>query len=99
MPIRHCVQLNDKQRSQLERLIRVGKSAARVQTRARILLLADAGESTPAIAQALLTSEGTVQRIRKRFALEGLDSALYDRPRPGRPPRITGATIPVYGRA
>src|SRR5574341_1440581 len=90
MPTPYSVQLTDEQRSQLERLIRTGKSAARVQTRTRILLLAHSGESTAAIARALLVSEATVQRIRKCFAQEGLDSALYDKPRPGRPPRITG---------
>jgi len=90
MPPTYSVQLTDEQRSQLKRLIRSGKSAVRVQTRARILLLADAGKSTAAVAQALLINEGTVQRVRKRFVQEGVESALHDKPRPGRPPRITG---------
>src|SRR5438132_13992698 len=86
----YTIQLTEQQRSELQRLIHSGKSAARVQTRARILLLAEQGKGDEQIAQALLTSPTNVQRTRQRFCQKGFERALYDEPRPGRPPRITG---------
>ncbi len=84
------IQLSGEQRAELEALIRTGKAAARVQTRTRILLLSQEGKSEAEIVQALHTSPATVQKTRRHFRLEGLHRALYDKPRPGRPPRITG---------
>jgi len=88
------VYLSEDQRSHLENLVRAGKSSARVQTRARILLLSDrsAGKNrqNAEVAEALMISAATVGRIRRRFVVEGLDSALQDKPRPGRVPKITG---------
>lgn len=84
------IQLSDEQRAELEQLIRTGNAAARVQTRARILLLSSEGKKDAEVVQALHTSPATVQKTRRRFRTEGLQRALYDNPRPGRPPRITG---------
>jgi len=84
------VQLTDQQRSALHHLIHSGSAPAQVQTRARILLMAERGDRDVDIAQALLTSTPTVQRTRCRFVTEGLDGALYSKPRSGRPPRFTG---------
>jgi putative transposase len=84
------IQLSGEQRAELETLIRTGKAAARVQTRARILLLSSEGKSEAEIVAALHTSPATVQKTRRHFRMEGLHRALYDKPRPGRPPRITG---------
>ena len=92
---KYGVRLTPEQRNHLEHLVRAGKSAARVTTRARILLKTDAGWSAPQVAQALAVAEGTVFRIKRRFAAEGLAGALQDRPqappvpeagRPGRSP-------------
>lgn len=88
------VTLTAEQRYHLESLIKKGNARARVQTRARILLLADRSQETcptqKQIAQALLCSPPTVTRVCRRFVLEGLDDALYERPRPGKAPKITG---------
>ena len=88
------VQLTTEQRAHLERMIRTGSAPARVHTRARILLLADRNQpdrrTDPEIAAALLCSTNTVGSIRRRCVHEGLDAALYDRPRPGAKPKITG---------
>ena len=64
----------------LEHLVRAGKSSARVTTRARILLKTDDGWSAPQVAQALDVVEGTVYRIKRRFAETGVEGALRDRP-------------------
>ena len=74
------VRLTPEQRSQLEHLVRAGRSPARVMTRARILLKTDEGWSAPQVAQALDVAETTVFRIKRRFAEEGLAGVLTDRP-------------------
>jgi putative transposase len=94
MSIHIPLYLTAEQRSELETGIKRGNAPARVQTRARILLLADrnTGEThTDAqIAQALLCSSATVANVRRRFLQEGLQAALVEKPRPGRTPKITG---------
>jgi transposase len=89
------IQLSGEQRAELEQLIHKGKAAARVQTRARILLLSSESEGKSAaseaeIVAALHTSPATIYSVRSHFRTEGMQRALYDKPRPGRPPRITG---------
>ena len=74
------VRLSAEQRDQLEHLVRAGKSTARVVTRARILLKTDQGWPAPQVAQALDVVDGTVYRIKRRFAEDGMDGALKDRP-------------------
>jgi len=82
------------QRRELEGMVRAGEASARTLTRARILLLTDRGH-TPrrtdgAIASALLCSPTTVRAVRQRFHEEGLQAALYGKPRPGAAPKVTG---------
>jgi len=88
------IELSAERRHELEQLIRAGNAPARVQTRARILLLSDdkpgAWQSAPAVAKALLVHPNTVRNVRRRFVAEGLAGALYDRPRPGATPKLTG---------
>ncbi len=94
------VSLTDDQRTSLRGLTGSGSSPARVQTRARILLLADRSQGhrrTDAdIAAALLVSKPTIGKTRRRFALaeaqgkDGLEAALSERPRPGQTPKVTG---------
>lgn len=86
--------LTAEQREELESGIKSGAAPARVQTRARILLLADRSQgqfrTDVEIAQALLCSTATVANVRKRFLTQGLQAALVEKPRPGRTPKITG---------
>ena len=88
------VELTAEQRSRLEELTRSGRGLARTQTKARILLLSDRNQDQPQtdaqIAAALQVSKPTIVRTRRRCVLEGLDAALYDKPRPGATPKITG---------
>ena len=69
---KHAVRLDEEERERLQRLIRGGKSRARVMTRARILLRSDKGWIAPKVAEALDVSVGTVFRIKRRFAEDGL---------------------------
>ena len=86
--------LTDQQREHLDNLTRSGNAPARVQTRARILLHTDRSQgqarSDKEVAQALRTSAATVIRTRKALLDEGLEAALFDKPRPGATPKITG---------
>lgn len=84
------IQLSGEQRAELEQIIHTGNAAARVQTRARILLLSSEGKSEAQVVAALHTSPATMYSVRSHFRTEGMQRALYDKPRPGRPPRITG---------
>ena len=74
-----AVRLTPEERDQLEHMVRAGRSSTRVTTRARILLKTDEGWSAPRVAEALDVSQGTVFRMKRRFAEEGLEAALKDR--------------------
>ena len=94
MSTKSAVCLSEEERSHLKGLLRRGAAPARVQTRARLLLLVDGrlgrGRTDEEVSQAVLTSVSTVKRTRGRFLAEGLAAALAEKPRPGRPPKITG---------
>lgn len=94
MSIHIPLYLTSEQRAELESFFKSGNAPARVQTRARILLLTDRSQgewrTDQAIAEALLCSRATVANIRQRFLKEGLAAALLEKPRPGRAPKITG---------
>ena len=77
---KYAVRLVPEQREELQQLIRVGKSSARVTARARILLKSDDGWAAPQVAEALDVSVGTVYRVKQRFAEAGLEGVLRDRP-------------------
>ena len=79
-----AVRLTPEERNQLEHMVRAGKGSARVATRARILLKTDEGWTAPQVATALDGSEGTVFRIKRRFAGGGLEGTLTDRPQANR---------------
>ena len=94
MTTKYHVHLSKEDRQELETLIHSGESSARTQTRARILLLTDESQKkkkgTKEISSALLCSMPTVTNIRKKFSEGGIENALYDKPRPGAVPKITG---------
>jgi transposase len=89
-----CIELNEDQRADLERLIHAGNAPARKQTRARILLLSDRSQgqkrTDQEVAEAVLCSTSTVRSMRRRFVAGGLPGALNDKGWPGATPRFTG---------
>jgi transposase len=85
MPKKYVVRLTAGQREQLRSMIHSGRESARTLTRARVLLKADEGRTDEGVADAVETSRGTAERVRKRFCAGGLDAALSDRPQPPRP--------------
>ena len=77
---KYVVRLTPEERDQAEHMVRAGRSSARATTRARILLKTYEGWTAPKVAQALDVAGGTVFRIKRRFAEDGLDGAIQNRP-------------------
>lgn len=91
MSPKYRVTLTEAERSELEALTRRGKTQARRFIHARALLLCDAGPDGPAwsvsdVAEALGVTSRTIEHLKKRFVLEGLEAALARKPRE-KPPR------------
>jgi hypothetical protein len=87
------VTLTAEERTTLERLVSVGKAAARKLAHARVLLLADEGPGGPRrtdqdIVEALQVSPKTIARVRKRFVTESLEAAINHRPQPPRSEKV-----------
>jgi transposase len=84
------VRLTPEQRAELtDRLEREALNGRR-RRHYQILLLADAGRTDEQIALTTGASRSTVERTRRRFAREGLEAALTDKPRSGAPAKLDG---------
>jgi transposase len=88
---KYVVRLTSEERTQLQRLVSVGKAAARKILHARILLQADQGPGGPAwqderIAEGLSAHPRTIANVRQRLVERGLEAAL-DRKKQERPSR------------
>lgn len=85
------ITLNSQQKQQLEGMLRKGRWTPRQMMRARILLTANDQKqaSNTTIARLLSVGRETVRIIRHRLLTEGLEQALYDRPRSGQPKKLS----------
>jgi transposase len=93
---KYPVQLTAEERSQLNRLTMRGSLKVRQLKRVQILLLADENQENgnkidKVIAEKLAVSPATVERVRQRYWEAGLEAALQEKPRSGRPQGISGA--------
>ena len=88
------IYLKDKERTELEQLIKSGTNSARVIARARTLLLLDRSQgkqrTIKEVADAAMVSRGTVANAKRRLFAGGIERALYDLPRPGAKPKVDG---------
>jgi putative transposase len=84
------IKLSNDERSSVTTILRRGTTPARVQTRARVLDLLHRRRHPSELAATLGLSVPTIFNIKRRYLAEGLDAALYDRPRSGKPPKIDG---------
>ena len=97
MSKKHRVVLSSAERGCLLDRIQRGRGSARDLAHARILLKADAGSAGPAwkddqIVADLEVSLATVERVRRRFATEGLTAVVERRAlRAHRPRKLDGA--------
>jgi len=67
-----------------------GATPARVQTRARVLDLLHRRHAPTDIAGVLQVGVATIFNIKRRYLAEGLEAALHDKPRSGKPCKIDG---------
>lgn len=86
----YAVALSKEQRKELRELTSKGYLNARQYKRAQILVCADQGFSDGEIVKAIGVSNPTVKRVRKAFVKEGLEAALEEQPRSGRPHSFDG---------
>ena len=82
------IELTAAQRAELRTRTHEADVAPRTRDRLEMVRLSDAGWTIPRIAEHLGAHEQTVRKYVKAFLAAGF-AALPDRPRPGRPPRVT----------
>ena len=88
MPKMIRIELSADQRAELDRRLRARTTERRAYERLRMVDAVANGATIPQAARALGLHEQTVRKFVVRFAAEGF-AGLADRPRPGRPPRLT----------
>ena len=84
------IHLSLEELEKLEAIVRKGKSSARTIRRAHSLLLAHEGREDKEIAASLKCVESSIYWTRRRYCKEGLEAALKDNPRSGRPQKLVG---------
>jgi transposase len=77
----YVIRLDDASRAELEAVSRRGTAPFRLVLRARIVLLAAAGLTDPAVAARLGICEDTARKWRRRYRQQGV-AGLADAPRP-----------------
>jgi transposase len=82
------VQLTKKDRKQISEMLKKGWESARVLRRALILRQLDQGQTAGQVASQVGVASKTVRAIARRYEDEGLESGLYERPRPGQQRRL-----------
>ena len=90
LPIR-SITLRRGDRSRLEQLVRSRTTAQRVVERAQIVLASAAGDAGSTICAQVGVSRPTVSRWLDRYDAEGAAGLTADRPRAGRPKRVSVA--------
>jgi hypothetical protein len=79
-------ELKRKDKAALLQLLRDGHTPLRVARRAQILLhRADAQQRVKSVGEIVEQDAATIWQVCERYRLGGLDAALYDAPRSGRP--------------
>jgi hypothetical protein len=101
--------LSSNELRSLKPLLTRGTASARTLSRARILDLLHRGQPPANIAALLQVTPQTVFNVKRRYLDGGLQAALYDQPRSGRPADIDGqqrakitalaCSMPPTGRA
>ena len=79
-------ELKRKDKVALQQLLRDGHTPLRVARRAQILLhRADAQQRVKSVGEIVEQDAATIWQVGERYRLGGLEAALYDAPRSGRP--------------
>ena len=86
----YIINLTEYEREELIRLTTTGRHSALKMLHARILLKTDEGLADEEVAVHLDINVRTVERVRKRCAIEGINAAVNPRKRPLKVPKIDG---------
>jgi transposase len=78
------VHLRRKNRQQLSEMLTKGRESARVLRRASILLQFDSGQRAAQVAVNVGVAAKTPRSVALRYEEQGLESALYEKARPGK---------------
>lgn len=89
----YCIELGDSDREYLTKLARNRTTQAQVVDRARILLQKEKGVPDKQIADGLGITVNTVRLCIQKYLENGVDAALSDAQRKGRPTEITSDAI------
>lgn len=88
------LQLSDQERAALEALLDGTEASVREKRRAQILLLSDRSQgkqrTDQEVCEIVRCSHSTIGNVRRRYLDESMEAALYDKPRPGAKPKVTG---------
>jgi transposase len=85
------VTLSSSETRSLKNILARGTTSARTLSRARILDLLHRQKQPGDIADMLQVSPQTIYNIKRRYLTGGLQAALFDQPRSGRPIEISGS--------
>jgi len=85
------VKLKKRDRQEMAELLRGGTLSVRVVRRVQALRLLGEGQTPPQVGRNVGLNAKTVREIGWRYQEQGLERALYERPRPGAEPRFSVA--------
>jgi len=89
MAEKYTIELDDEQVAFLKKVTTSGETKARIMKRALILLACNKGKAYAEIMDIIDVSESTITNTKRNFHELGLEGALYEKPRPGQPRKIT----------
>ncbi len=97
----HHVTLTSEQRQKIEIVTRSYKHSERERKRARILLLADTAREEGActdvmVGQQVGVSTVMVEQVRRRFALDGLEAAIFHKEQQKRKARVIDGAAEAF---
>lgn len=82
---KYLINLTIEEQEKLNELSSKGQISARTMKRIQVLLLSHQHKTIGYIKEALGVSGGMINDTRRKYTEAGLDAALYEKPRPGRP--------------
>ena len=83
------IKLTKEDKQFLKKLINCGKQKVRTVARANVLILLDKGWNNESISMSTGVHRQGIWRIKKRFLEENVESAVFDKPRPGQPKKYS----------
>ncbi len=84
------IKISNSEIAFITKMLNKGEHSSRCLARAQILLLNHRGKNTDEIVNSVNRSKSTVHNILRTYKQSGLEAAIYDKPRPGRPKTILG---------